>query len=107
MTNAINYTESGGITIVCQEAEAEGERWTTISVSDTGPGISPDEQEHLFERFYRGAAAREHGIQGSGLGLALSDEIIRRHNGRLTVESRVGQGSTFTVWLPCTPPPRL
>jgi signal transduction histidine kinase len=69
-------------------------------VSDTGPGISPEEQARLFERFFRGEAGRKSNAPGTGLGLAICQEIVQRHNGRITIESAVGQGSTFTVWLP-------
>jgi PAS domain S-box-containing protein len=75
-------------------------QWVTFSVSDTGPGISPEEQARLFERFFRGEAGRKSNAPGTGLGLAICQEIVQRHNGRITIESAVGQGSTFTVWLP-------
>ena len=100
MVNAINYTESGSITIACRDVEEEGNVWSTVSVADSGPGISAEEMEHLFERFFRGEAARTQNTPGTGLGLAICQEIIARHGGRLTVQSQLGQGSTFTVWLP-------
>lgn len=100
VVNAINYAESGTITIACKDVEEEGNVWCTVSVADSGPGISTEEKEHLFKRFFRGAAARSKGVPGTGLGLSICKEIIERHNGRLTVESLLGQGSTFTVWLP-------
>jgi PAS domain S-box-containing protein len=112
MTNAMNYTPSGGSITLSTEtrswrAEAElppamdaARVWVTVSVSDTGPGISAEDQAHLFERFYRGTAARQSDVPGTGLGLAISDELVRRHGGRITVASEPGAGSTFTVWLP-------
>jgi len=72
----------------------------TVSVQDTGPGITAADQPHIFERFYRGAAGRRSGSPGTGLGLAICKEIIERMHGRLTVESEAGQGATFTIWLP-------
>jgi PAS domain S-box-containing protein len=70
-----------------------------ISVSDTGQGIPPEIQDRIFEPFFTTKAAGE----GTGLGLAVSFGIVQEHGGRISVESRVGQGSTFTVWLPIAP----
>jgi signal transduction histidine kinase len=103
LTNAINYTPAGGRIEVHTHVRCTSEKhWAGFSVSDTGLGISPDEQSHLFERFYRGKAARESGAPGTGLGLATAQEIVERHEGRLEVESEgvPGEGATFTVWLP-------
>lgn len=105
VVNAINYTRSGTIAIDCKEVIEDGVVWSTVSVADTGPGIAPDEMEHLFERFFRGAAAHARGTPGTGLGLAICQEIVQRHGGRLTVQSELGQGSTFVVWLPAAPIP--
>ncbi len=71
-----------------------------ISFKDNGPGISSQDQEHLFERFYRvgGDRARETG--GTGLGLSIVKNIITAHRGRVSLESSPGAGSTFTVTLP-------
>jgi signal transduction histidine kinase len=100
LTNAIHYTPTGGtVTLRTGTAEAEGRRWVTVSVSDTGAGISEEERTHLFERFYRGQAGRSSGAPGTGLGLAICKEIIDRYEGRITLKSQVGQGSVFTVWL--------
>jgi two-component system phosphate regulon sensor histidine kinase PhoR len=100
LTNAVNYTPVGGsITLRTGVVETNSRRWATVSVADTGPGMTREERDHLFERFYRGAAGRSSGIPGTGLGLAICREIIDRHDGRITVKSRVGQGSTFTIWL--------
>ena len=69
-----------------------------IEVADTGPGIPADEQPHVWEELYRGEAGR--GIPGSGLGLALVRAIAERHNGRVTLRSRLGKGTVFTLRLP-------
>ena len=71
-----------------------------ISVRDEGPGIDPDDVDHVFQRFWRGdlPSAREHGR--SGLGLAIVRQIAEGHGGQATVRSTVGVGSTFTIWLP-------
>ncbi len=103
LTNALNYTPAGGrVTVRTQAQELNGDRWVGVSVSDTGPGITPDDQPHLFERFYRGQAGRSSGAPGTGLGLAIAKEIVERHHGRIEVQSEgvPGQGATFTIWLP-------
>ncbi len=100
LSNALGFTPPGGVITCSTEARRYAERnWVTITVKDTGPGIAPDELAHLGERFYRGRAARNYRVPGTGLGLAIAKEIIDRHGGRLTIESEVGQGSTFTIWL--------
>jgi PAS domain S-box-containing protein len=104
MTNAMNYTPAGGVVVVRTALRRlEGADWVTITVQDTGYGISAEDQAHLFERFFRGRAAQETGAPGTGLGLAICKEIIDRHQGRITAESRLGEGSEFTVWLPALP----
>jgi signal transduction histidine kinase len=103
LTNAINYTPSGGlITVRTLMQIADGKVWAGFSVADSGPGISPADQQRLFERFFRGETARASGVAGTGLGLAIAREIIDRHGGRIEVESSgiPGEGTRFTVWLP-------
>jgi PAS domain S-box-containing protein len=100
LTNAVNYTPVGGtITLRTRLAETDGQQWVTASVADTGPGISKEEQKHLFERFFRGEAGRASTAPGTGLGLAICREILDLHGGRITVHSEFGQGSTFIIWL--------
>jgi PAS domain S-box-containing protein len=100
VNNAINYTPAGSIMLSTAARSDEAGRWVTISVTDTGPGIQPDELPHIFERFFRGHAAANYKTPGIGVGLSLSREIMSRLNGRLTVETEDGVGSTFTIWLP-------
>ncbi len=71
-----------------------------LSVRDWGPGIDPEEHAQIFERFYRARAIRLKPIRGSGIGLALVQHIARAHGGDAEVDSRPGQGSTFSIWLP-------
>lgn len=94
--NAIKFTPAGGqITL---EADAKGgEVW--LSVSDTGPGIPPDDLPHIFERFYKVDRARN--TSGSGLGLAIVRHIVSAHGGRVWAESQPGMGSRFVIALPC------
>jgi len=68
-------------------------------VSDTGPGITPEEQARVFSPFYRGAAGKRF-PQGMGLGLSISRDLVTAHNGHIELESVLGEGSVFTVWIP-------
>jgi signal transduction histidine kinase len=98
--NAIKFTPRGGRIEVEVAAIADGAR---IVVTDTGVGIAPDELPRIFERFYRGTRASEARGSGSGLGLAIVRSIVEMHGGTVSVESRLGAGSTFTVTLPRDP----
>jgi two-component system sensor histidine kinase ResE len=69
-------------------------------VEDTGKGIEPEDLPYVFERFYRGQGVGSSTLTGTGLGLALVKEIVDLHGGGIRVESELGEGSTFTVWLP-------
>jgi PAS domain S-box-containing protein len=103
ITNALQYTPAlGKVTVRTARCPGDEHDWITISVSDTGLGISSDERDRIFERFYRGGAARQSGAQGAGLGLAICREIAERHLGSIEVESEPDVGSTFTVYLPST-----
>ena len=101
--NALTYTPSGGrvgLAVRAVDGAVEG------VVSDTGPGISEEELPRVFERFYRLEKSRTRGEdsrRGSGLGLAIVNELVHAHGGRVSVSSRVGQGTTFVVSLPTAP----
>jgi heavy metal sensor kinase len=98
LDNAIIYTNAGGHVMVSVEQK---EQTAYLAISDTGIGIAPEHIPHLFERFYRvdQARVRTDG-NSSGLGLAIVEWVIHAHGGTITVESQVGQGSTFLVALP-------
>jgi len=96
ISNAIKYTPAGGSMSITVEHEPAA---AIIQVTDTGPGISPDDQAHLFEPFYRGHTARRF-PQGVGLGLTIARDLVVAHGGRLEVKSSLGHGSRFTIWLP-------
>jgi two-component system phosphate regulon sensor histidine kinase PhoR len=98
LSNAIKYTPAGGMVSFSAGLE-EKELW--IRVSDTGPGIPPDEQARIFTPLYRSQSGRRF-PQGMGLGLTIAREMVIAHGGRLEVESSVGLGSRFTIWLPLT-----
>ena len=104
LSNAMHYTLAGGsVRLRLQRAERDGQRMACAAVQDSGLGIPADDLPYIFDRFYRGSLARTSHIPGSGLGLAIVQEIVYRHAGRVEVESRLGEGSTFTVWLPAAP----
>ncbi len=97
LDNAVKYTPAGGevqITLATQNGNAQ------ISISDTGMGIPRDDQEHVFDRFYRVDKARSRALGGAGLGLAIARWIVEAHEGKLYVESKLGSGSTFKIKLP-------
>ncbi len=101
LSNAVEYTPSGGgIFIRTQCAERRGQPHVVFAVRDTGPGISLEEQEKVFERFYRGASGRASGAAGTGLGLAIAREVIGQHHGEIVLTSQPGQGCEFAVYLP-------
>jgi signal transduction histidine kinase len=98
--NAVTFTSTGGqVTVEAGAVNREGEHWVTIVVRDTGPGISREEQERVFDRFYRGKLAESGHVPGTGLGLSIAQAILQAHGGRVTVESKEGEGSAFTLWL--------
>ncbi len=95
--NGFKFTPVGGS--ITLRAYPEGKD-LVIEVADTGRGIPQDKLERVFERFFQVESEPKHRRQGTGLGLALVKEIIEAHRGQVTVESQVGQGSTFQIWLP-------
>lgn len=96
--NAIKYTPEGGR--VTFRAQITSDQHLEISVADTGVGIAPDEVEKVFEKFFRSDDPRVQEQTGTGLGLALSQEVVRLHGGRIEVESEINKGSKFTMLLP-------
>jgi two-component system heavy metal sensor histidine kinase CusS len=98
VSNALQYTpRSGRVTI---SAQNNGGQWAEVRVSDTGCGIPSEHLPKVFDRFYRIDPARAHHPQGTGLGLAIVKSIMDLHAGTVTVESRPGQGATFTLRFP-------
>lgn len=98
--NALKYTPPGGSVSVRVEAPEQG--GLIVHVIDSGIGIDPEECERIFDRFYRANDRRIAHVTGSGLGLALAREIARLHGGNIEVESKLDEGSTFTIVLPAT-----
>ncbi|GIV63640.1 MAG: ATP-binding protein [Chloroflexota bacterium] len=98
VANAINYTPTGGeVRIALSKRDGRA----CLKVEDTGPGISAEDLPHIFDRFYRGDPSRKRTENsGFGLGLSIAKWIVDRHGGQIEVESQVGKGTQFTVWLP-------
>ena len=95
--NAIKYTPEGGKVLV--RIEPSENDVVRFSVADTGIGISKEDQEKIFDRFYRVDKARSREMGGNGLGLAIAEEIVRLHDGRIFIESELGEGTKFIVEL--------
>jgi len=101
LANAVHYTAEGHVRV--STYLDEGGDGAVLSVEDTGLGIGPDDITHIFERFYRGAPAGQSNIPGTGLGLAIVQEVVNLHQGHIDVESKEGEGTTVSVWLPLAP----
>ncbi len=96
--NAIQYTPQGGDVFLSLGRVAEQAR---LIIRDTGPGIPAEDLPHIFERFYRAEKSRTRGkTTGFGLGLSIAHWIVDKHGGRIEVDSKEGQGTTFCIWLP-------
>ncbi len=101
ITNALKYASSGRwMAIRAQPGAGEDAGEVLITVQDRGEGIEPAEIPHIFEPFFRGKAARASQTHGTGLGLSLTKEAVEAMGGSLTVSSRLGEGSSFTLHLP-------
>ena len=108
LTNAIKY--SGEDTMIYggiyRRVRQDGIAEVWLKVQDQGIGIAPEDQKHLFERFYRVDKARSRSMGGTGLGLAIAKETTEMYGGRIWVESKLGEGSTFWTAFPLTDPPQ-
>jgi heavy metal sensor kinase len=97
LDNALKFTNPNGRIVIRVSREGDAAR---IDVQDTGIGLSPDDAGRVFERFFRADPARSSSVEGAGLGLSLVQWIAEQHGGQVTVDSRPGAGSTFSVILP-------
>jgi two-component system sensor histidine kinase ResE len=95
--NAMRHTPNGGLIELNVTSEEKG---ITIEVKDSGSGIPEEDLPFVFERFYKADKARTRGKSGTGLGLAIAKNIIEAHRGTISVQSKFGQGTTFSCWLP-------
>jgi signal transduction histidine kinase/DNA-binding response OmpR family regulator len=107
LINAIKFTPNGGkitvsVTVGKDQQDKEKERvdFVYISIRDTGPGISQEQLAHIFDRFYQAEGLKGRGHKGTGIGLALTKEIVLLHHGKIDVHSREGQGTEFVIQLP-------
>ena len=100
LSNAVKYTPQGGS---IQLSAAESSENIVIAIQDSGPGIAPEEKEHIFTPFYRSQADTRF-PQGMGLGLSIAREIVEAHSAKLTLTSQRGQGTTFAIELPLPAP---
>src|SRR6058998_3763885 len=96
LANAVKFTERGSVTVSAVAAEG----WVTISVADTGVGISPEAQAYVFDEFRQADSSTTRRYGGTGLGLAISRRLVTLHGGRIWLESEVGKGSIFHFTLP-------
>jgi hypothetical protein len=97
VSNAVKFTPEGGVVDV---SLAERDGFVRLEVTDSGIGISADDQRRLFQRFFRAENAVERQLPGTGLGLYISRVITEAHEGSLSVRSELGHGSTFRLELP-------
>lgn len=100
VTNALRHTPAGSHVQVAVRRDAETPATAVITVSDDGPGLTPEQANHVFERFYRADPSRTRAAGGSGLGLSIVSAIVAAHGGQVSVGSTPGQGAVFTVCLP-------
>lgn len=103
VSNAVKFTNEGEVIVSGRRIhDVDGDAWVEVRVADTGVGIAPEELKRVFDRFYRGDAARARS-GGAGLGLAIARLLVDQHGGRIEVQSRLGHGSEFRVLLPEQP----
>jgi signal transduction histidine kinase len=99
-SNANKFTEKGTVTIAAYEDQENGQDWVTLSVADTGIGMTAEQMGKLFQEFSQGSSATAGKYGGTGLGLAISRRFCQMMGGDITVASKPGRGSTFTVRMP-------
>jgi signal transduction histidine kinase len=100
LSNAAKFTEQGEILLSAVRESVNGQVWIRFSVADTGIGMTEEQQQHIFEAFVQGTPVTTRKYGGTGLGLAISQRFCQLMGGAISVESALGQGSTFTVRLP-------
>ncbi|MEM7168594.1 MAG: response regulator [Pseudomonadota bacterium] len=101
LSNAAKFTENGEITLRVEKIMLEGDGWLELAVSDTGIGLTPDQLDKLFQDFSQADSSTTRKYGGTGLGLAISRRLCQMMGGDIEVESVAGEGTTFTVKLPC------
>jgi signal transduction histidine kinase len=102
LANAVRHAPSGTAVRVAAGSESG---WVWVAVEDQGPGIAPEDQDKVWQRFWRGDRRRAREEGRSGLGLSIVRQIVARHHGRVQLVSQLGKGSTFVLWFPAVEPP--
>jgi signal transduction histidine kinase len=100
MSNANKFTEKGKVTIAAHRGQENGRNWITLSVADTGIGMTAEQMGKLFQEFSQASSKTASKYGGTGLGLVISRRFCQMMGGDITVESEPGKGSVFTVRLP-------
>jgi two-component system phosphate regulon sensor histidine kinase PhoR len=100
LDNALKYTSAPGTITVGTATHTETDRaWYTITIQDTGPGLTSEDLSRLFDRYFRGSAASQYTVPGTGLNLAIAQAIMSKLGGKITVESEHGHGAAFAIWI--------
>jgi signal transduction histidine kinase len=99
VSNAVKFTREGFVHI---QVNLDGDA-VAVQVSDSGPGIAAEHQSAIFEEYRQADVSSRESRAGAGLGLAITRRLVRMHGGRIELESEIGKGSRFTVWLPTRP----
>jgi signal transduction histidine kinase len=100
MSNANKFTENGTVTIAAHQGQENDREWITLSVADTGIGMTPEQMDKLFQEFSQASSKTASKYGGTGLGLVISRKFCQMMGGDITVASEPGKGSVFSVRLP-------
>jgi two-component system sensor histidine kinase ResE len=100
LDNAVKFSPPGGVVTLRAGVENNS---ITVSITDQGPGIPPEDLKHIWERFHRVEKSRSRALGGTGLGLAIVKQIVEAHGGTVNVQSEVGKGSTFSFTMKALP----
>ncbi len=98
--NAIKFTDKGGIIVALNQIKKEEVVWAVIQITDTGIGIPKENLDKIFVEFRQSSEGPSRSYEGSGLGLSIAKKMIELMNGKIEIESEIGKGSTFSIWLP-------
>ena len=108
LSNALKYTPDGGrVDVRLAPETVDGRDGVRLTCADTGIGIAASELGDVFTPFFRSARPEARRRPGTGLGLAITEQVVKRHHGTVEVESELGEGTTFAVWLPLAAPADL
>jgi len=100
LDNAIKFTREGGVSIIVSERFSEGERWLSVTIEDTGIGISKENMQVIFEEFRQISEGHNRGFEGTGIGLTIAKKMIHLMGGTIEAKSKIGKGTQFIIQLP-------